>query len=530
MRTGSLFHKLALACALTLPGGLASACLSFECSATDIACNPAALLLYLRNDPGCNFTQSPNYDALQQEAYIKTSNPDASDGLDGIVAFDCETQTLALGMRSEDSNATGVNGDQLDNSAANAGAVYVFRFQDGQWSQEAYLKGSNTEGGDRFGISVAISGDTLVAGASQEDSTATGVNGSQGDNSAADSGAAYVFRRDSSDTWSQAAYLKASNTEAGDAFGSQVAISGDLIAVSAPGEASGAAGINGIQSDNSAANAGAVYVFRRDSSDAWQQEAYVKPGIPGAADSFGAAIALDGETLAAGAAFEDSSVTGISPEVGDNAAADAGAAYVFTAANGVWSQQAYIKASNANAGDEFGEALALRGDLLAVSTFREASSTTGINGDQSDNSAADAGAAYVFRRSGAVWAQEAYIKASNAEAGEFFGRSVAVGNESLLVGATNEASAATGIGGDQTDNSANGAGGAYLFRATGGLWTQAAYIKASNTELSDQFGKTITMSGDGMAVYANNEDGGTAGINGSQGNGIGNSGAIYFFR
>ena len=83
------------------------------------------------------------------------------------------------------------------------------------WSQQAYLKASNTEVGDGFGFSVAISGDTVVVGAHEEDSNATGVNGDQADNSAADSGAAYVFTR-SGATWSQQAYLKASNTGAGD--------------------------------------------------------------------------------------------------------------------------------------------------------------------------------------------------------------------------------------------------------------------------------------------------------------------------
>ena len=82
------------------------------------------------------------------------------------------------------------------------------------WSQQAYLKASNTGADDAFGCSVAVSGDTVVVGAIGEDSNATGVNGNQSDNSAYDSGAAYVFVR-SGTTWSQQAYLKASNTGAG---------------------------------------------------------------------------------------------------------------------------------------------------------------------------------------------------------------------------------------------------------------------------------------------------------------------------
>ncbi|MCR9145104.1 MAG: FG-GAP repeat protein [bacterium] len=533
MRTGSLFHKLALACALTLPGGLASACLSFECQATDVTCRPESMLLYLLVDePDCNFTESLNFDSLQQEAYIKTSNPDINDGLGGKLAFDCATQTLVLGLPAESSNATGVNGDQTDNSAASAGAAYVFRFQNDEWTQEAYLKASNTEGTDQFGTSVAISGDTLVVGASTEDSAATGVNGSQA-NGVMNSGAAYVFRRDSLDIWTQEAYLKASNTGNGDEFGRRVAISGDLIAVSARNEDSNAAGINGDQSDNSAGNAGAAYVFRRTGSGAaatWAQEAYIKASTPSGNERFGTSIALDGETLVVGAILDGSDATGIGPDPGNNLAPGSGAAFVFTAVDRVWSQQAYIKASNAEDCDTFGVDVALRGDLLAVSATEEASDATGINGDQSDNSAASAGAVYVFQRSGSTWTQEAYVKSSNTQGGDEFGSSLAVGNESLVVGAVVEDSGASGIDGNQADNSANGAGAAYLFRRNDGQWSQSAYIKASNTGMGDQFGTSIAMSGDGMAIIASDEDGPASGINGTQGDGTSASGAVYFFR
>ena len=123
--------------------------------------------------------------------------------------------TVVVGAHGEDSSATGVNGNQSDNSAADAGAAYVFVRSGTTWSQQAYLKASNTGAGDYFGCSVAVSGDTVVVGAYGEDSSATGVNGNQADNSATDAGAAYVFVR-SGTTWSQQAYLKASNTGADD--------------------------------------------------------------------------------------------------------------------------------------------------------------------------------------------------------------------------------------------------------------------------------------------------------------------------
>ena len=106
--------------------------------------------------------------------------------------------TLAVGAYFEESNATGVNGDQTDNSASGAGAVYVFVRDPSTdtWSQQAYLKASNTGVSDYFGTSVALSGDTLAVGAHEEDSNATGVDGDQTNNSASSAGAAYVLVRD----------------------------------------------------------------------------------------------------------------------------------------------------------------------------------------------------------------------------------------------------------------------------------------------------------------------------------------------
>lgn len=115
--------------------------------------------------------------------------------------------------------------------------------------------------GDEFGFHVALAGDKVLVPAFLEDSAATGVNGNQADNQALDSGAAYVFTRTTGGVWSQQAYLKASNTEAGDWFGI-VAVDGDTLVVGAIQEDSAAKGVNGNQADNSAENSGAVYVFQ----------------------------------------------------------------------------------------------------------------------------------------------------------------------------------------------------------------------------------------------------------------------------
>src|SRR5678816_4255803 len=152
---------------------------------------------------------------------------------------------------------------------------------------------------------------------------------------------------------------------------------------------------------------------------------------------------------------------------------------VFHRRSSVLEQAVYGKASNTGAGDVFGYSVTLSGDTLAVGASSEASAAIGVNppGGEFDNSAISAGAVYVFVRTGTTWAQQAYVKASNAGAGDGFGYSVALSGDTLVVGAPGEASAATGVNpsGGQPDNSASKAGAVYVFARTGTTWTQQAY-------------------------------------------------------
>jgi FG-GAP repeat len=463
-------------------------------------------------------------DPIAQQAYLKASNTDAGD-LFGTVAISGDT--VVVGAFVETSAATGVNGNQADNSAVNAGAAYVFVRSGGVWSQQAYLKASNTGAGDYFGGSVAIDGDTLVVGAGGEASAATGVNGNQADNTAAGSGAAYVFAR-SGTVWTQQAYLKASNTDIADEFGLSVAISGDTVVVGALHEASAATGVNGNQADNSASEAGAAYVFVR-SGTVWTQQAYLKASNMATGENdFGFSVAISGDTVVVGAPGEESAATGVNGNQADNTAPGAGAAYVFVRSGGVWSQQAYLKASNTDAGDDFGIGVAIAGDTVVVGADQEASAATGVAGNQADNSAANAGAAYVFVRSGTVWSQQAYLKASNTGAGDYFGSPV-ISGDTVVVGATGEDSAATGVDGNQADDSAADAGAAYVFLRSGTVWTQQAYLKASNTNGGDGFG-SVAISGDTVVVGAPREASAATGVDGNQADDTAaRAGAAYVF-
>ena len=456
-----------------------------------------------------------------QQAYLKASNTDPFDFFGFSVASSGDT--VVVSAYGEDSDATGVNGDQSDNSASTSGAVYVFVRSGTSWSQQAYLKASNTEAGDLFGHSVSVSGDTLVVGAPFESSDATGVNGGQSNNGASRSGAAYVFVR-SGTTWSQQAYFKASNTEAGDFFGSSVTVSGDTVVIGAPLEASNATGVNGDQSNDGAPGSGASYVFVR-SGTSWSQQAYVKASNTGSDDMFGISVSLSGETAVVGAHWEDSDATGVNGDQDDNGAPAAGAVYVFARNGTSWSQQAYLKASNTNSFDEFGFSVSVSGDTVVAGAREEDSRATGVNGEQGDNGAPASGAAYVFERSGTSWSQQAYLKASNTGEADAFGHTVSTWGDTVVVGAYQEDSLTTGADDDDVNS-----GAAYVFERQGTSWSQQAFLKASNTGDGDLFGTSVAASGTRVVVGATAEDSNATGVNGVQRNeGAQEAGAAYVF-
>lgn len=465
-------------------------------------------------------------DPVAQQAYLKASNPAVSDSFGHATAVSGDTAVVtAIG---EDSNATGVNGNQANNFASNSGAAYVFVRKGGVWTQQAYLKASNTGQGDSFGRSVAIDGDTIVVGAWNEDSSATGVNGDQASDAASNSGAAYVFVRNG-EVWTQQAYLKASNTGAADQFGRSVAIDSETIVVGAWNEDSNATGVNGDQVSDGATDSGAAYVFVRESG-IWTQQAYLKASNTGADDEFGRSAAIDGHTVVIGASDEDSNATGVNGDQANNGASSSGAAYVFVRDGGGWTQQAYLKASNTGASDQFGGSISLSGDSLVVGATGEDSNATGVNGNQASNSASGSGAAYVFVRASGDWSQQAYLKASNTSEGDLFGYAVAISGDRIVVGSLLEGSGATGVGGNQFDTSASQSGSAYFFSRASGVWSQQAYIKASNTQQLDNFGHSVGLSGATAVIGAVGEDSNSAGVDGNQANNsVEGAGAVFAF-
>jgi len=306
-------------------------------------------------------------------------------------------------------------------------------------------------------------------GAPEESSSARGVGGSQGDNGAANSGAVYIFTRGPAG-WAQQAYLKASNTDPGDAFGNALALSadGNTLAVGAPGESGGAAGVGADQADNSMFQAGAAYVFTRRGSD-WSQEAYLKASNPGADDRYAWSLALsaDGSRLAVGAPWEDSAGAGVGADQGDTGT-NPGAVYLYARTGSAWSQEAYVKSLNPGFWHLFGWAVALTsaGDGLAVGADGEWGGDPGVGGGGLGNDPGAApGAVYLFSLGPRGWGQRQFVRASNPGSGDAFGYAVALSADgsTMAVGAYKEASGARGIDGQQADNSLPNSGAVYLF-------------------------------------------------------------------
>jgi hypothetical protein len=267
-------------------------------------------------------------------------------------------------------------------------------------------------------------------------------------------------------------------------FGASVALQGDTLVVGAPGESSGASGVNGDQTDSSVPAAGAVYVFTR-SGTTWSQQAYIKPQNGGTEKQFGYSVALDGDTLVVGAPDDGNQGATSAPQVG--------AAYVFTRAGGAWSQQAYLKSPRPPP-NLCGYSVAVSGDTLAFSCGEESGPTP------PDGGSPTIGAVYVLTRQGGTWSQQACLQPPGFGG---LGYSVALEGDVLAASAALQTSPA--------DGSSRAQGGVVgVFSRTGSAWSQEAYLSAVNgpsdnsgpPSVNDYFGWSLSLSKGTLAVGA----------------------------
>ncbi|MDH5301219.1 MAG: cadherin-like beta sandwich domain-containing protein, partial [Gammaproteobacteria bacterium] len=447
--------------------------------------------------------------SFAQRAYIKASNSETLDEFGTAVAI--SGNTMVVGAPFEDSAATGIDGNQVDdcgttnlNCASNSGAVYVFVKDSvtGLWSQQAYIKAPDTDLDDNFGYAVDIEGDTILVGAPREDSNVTNVTNAAGfpaawnDSTKGSSGAVYVYKRTGT-AWALEAFLKASNTTNGDRFGISVALSGNHAAVGAYYQ-----GTTAVQS-------GAAYTFTRSGS-IWSAGEFLKATSPATSDEFGFELGLSGDTLVVGAPLEN---------VGGSS--NVGAAYVFTYNGATCGSPTRLQASDANINDQFGHAIDIKGDMLIIASPHEASILT----DTTKEWKYGAGTVYAFTRSGGVWTEIQRIRANTpteVEANDFFGRSLALGDGVLVITAPGEDSAATTVGGSQADNTSLQSGAAYVLVWNGTSWVHNKFVKVINNTAGDELGGPIgtnypsvgvDVDGSVMVVGSRLEDGSNTGVN-----------------
>lgn len=483
------------------------------------------------------------------QAYAKAAQVNSSDEFGYSIAVDGDT--MVVGIPSEDSGSTIVingTGSSNNEAEANAGAAYVFKRSGESWVQQAYLKASNARAGAKFGVSVAISGDTIIVGSPGESSNSQSViNGgsSDTDTSALSSGAAYVFKRNLSGQWAQESYLKAANNASQIKFGSSVAISGDSVVVGAPEENGGSEVVTNnlpVPVASTVTKNGAAYTFERSGS-IWTAKSYLKPAKAYSPTEFGTSVAIHGDTIVVGAIKETNDQWGVvngAPAVFNGGSkAQSGAAYVFKRTSGDWGVQAYIKAPNGGEGNLFGNAVSVYGDIIAIGASNEDSNSNTISQSVTyDNGLTNSGAVYIFSRSGSTWSYDAIIKAGNSHAQALFGYSVSLGVDALVVGAYSERSNQTTVtngGTSSTDTSVSNAGAGYIYRRKNSSWSQEAYLKSPNNSGSQFLGSAIAISGNTVAIGMSGEDSNTTGVVDGKNptndmNASGSGAALVFFR
>jgi hypothetical protein len=314
--------------------------------------------------------------------------------------------------------------------------------------EQAKLVAGNTAPGDLFGRAVAVDGDTLVVGAHLDD-----VVGGQ-------SGSGNVFVR-SGTRWVEQQHLIPDDPATGDQFGNAVAISGDTIVVGSHAD------------DDDGNGSGSAYVFVRPpvNGTTWtlQQKLTALDAEP--QDEFGGSVSVSGDTIVVGAVMDDAG--GIA----------AGAAYVFVRNGTSWSQQQKLTAIDTGVLDEFGTSVAVSGETVVVGSQFD------------DDMGGQSGSAYVYVRDGSSWSHQQKLTASDGAFDDRFGRRVAITGETIVIGAQHD------------DDAGSSSGSAYVFERSADRWSEKQKLTASDAAGSDQFGCSVSISGDRILVGAfGNED------------------------
>lgn len=411
-------------------------------------------------------------DALVEQA-VRASDRAANDWLGFSV--DIDGDYAIAGASFEDGPVTEVS---------DCGSAYIMkRGSDGSWSEVSKIFAGSRELSDRFGVAVGISGDYAIAGAFLSDVDDSGVK--------ANAGTAHIFKNDGSDNWGSEIVITSGTVTAYQDFGRAVSIGGEHAIVGAPGGDVDAAAPD---------MPGAAYIFKNDGFDSWDLVASLSSGNGQDNDMFGRSVYVSGDYALVGAYAED--VGTVDVKTG------AGSVYVYKKdGSDVWNEVAVRHASDYDTADNFGISVSINGDYIAV----------GANAaDSIDGSLSNSGAVYIFKNDGSDnWDEIAVLYAGEQDSDDLFGTSVDLFGNYLVVGAPREAGGA--------GNPLTLSGAAYLFVNDGAdNWSEVSVLRAGDAAVSDELGRSVSVSGDCVLTGANYEDGGA-------GNPASNSGTVYFF-
>ena len=379
-----------------------------------------------------------------------------------------ETDKLAASDAASYDNfgwSVSVSGNIAIASAANyddiqgpySGSVYVFEKDErtGQWREVAMLVASDGRPYDNFGHSLSVSGNTAIIGALYDDD--------HGSNS----GSAYVFEKDIwTGYWNEVAKLTASDGGDVDHFGNSVSISGNIAIIGAPYD------------DDRGSSSGSAYVFEKDERTGyWNEVAKLTAWDGSGYDSFGFSVDISGNTAIIGALYDD-----------DNGV-NSGSAYVFEKdeSSGYWYDVAKLTSSDGAVSRlQFGYSVSLSGNIAIVGAPHD------------DDNGSSSGSAYMFEKDESTghWHEVAKLIASDGAAYDQFGFSVSVSGNAAIVGACFD------------DNNGNNSGSTFLFEKdeSTGHWNEAAKLAASDGAAYDNFGCSVSLSGNSAIVGAYYDD------------------------
>lgn len=331
------------------------------------------------------------------------------------------------------------------------GAVYFVELDGGVWIESQKITASDAEANDFFGTKLSISGDRIVIGAYGND------------DDGGNSGAAYIFDWDG-DEWVEAQILTASDAAAGDMFGKVVSIAGDRVIIGAEGN------------DDAGAGSGCAYIFELE-GDVWGEVQKITASDAAAADIFGNDVSIAGERVIVGAMNNS------------DAGSATGSAYIFEWDGVAWIETQKLLASDADLGNYFGYAVDIEGDRVIVGAV--------FDGDDLFAS----GSAYIFDWDGVVWVETQKLTASDAAEEDFFGTSVSISGDKVVIGAM----------GNNAGEASSGA--AYIFEWDGVIWSETEKLSASDLGVEDYFGNTVAIDGDRTIIGAffNDDDGNESG-------------------